>query len=175
MIGLSCKLLLVILLLAEPQVCLAQKKRGSVDTNNNPGPTPSPSPVPTGSGKSSSGGGKSRSVPCPVAPVLVTCGMSGCEISIDGGSPTLIDSTGNFTLSRGKHEIKIQKAGYSPQLITKEVSCQSQKLVPVSLVKLQPNIRIRTQPAEAEVLINGKPGGKSDARGLLSYTATSAR
>lgn len=175
MIALRGKLLLVILIFAGQQVCLAQAERGGVVTNGSPKPTPSPSHVPTGSGKTSSGGGKSRSVPCSSASLSVSCGMPGCEISIDGGSPTVIDETGRFPLSPEKHEIKIQKAGYAPQLVTREISCQSQNHVSVSLVKLQPNIRIRTQPAEAEVLINGKTAGKSDASGVLAYIATSPR
>lgn len=168
------KSFLVILLLAGLQLWLAQKKRGGVVTTNDPRATPSPSPVPRNSGKPTSGGGKS---PCSSAPVLVSCGMPGCEILIEGRNPKMTGESGkeSFRLSTGRHEIKIQKVGYSPQVVSKEVNCQSQNHVTVSLVKLQPNIRIRTQPAEAEVLINGKTGGKSDASGLLSYTAISPR
>lgn len=176
MIASLSKAFLMVLLLAGLQLCLGQTQRGGVVTNS-PRPTPSPSPKPTGTGKQSSGGGKSPSVTCSSAPVFVNCGMPGCEIMVDGGSSRMTGESGkeSFNLSIGSHEIKIQKAGYSPQLVTKEVSCKSQNSVTVSLVKLQSNIRIRTQPAEAEVLINGKPGGKSDASGLLSYAASSAR
>ncbi len=168
--------LVMVLLFSILPLSLTQIKRGGVDRDKKETETTAPTPAPSG-GKRPTGSGRPRQETCESAPLTINCGIPGCEISVDGSVRGVTAETGkaSFHESPGEHKVKIQTAGYSPLLRDIEIKCNSANNFPFTLVKLQPAIRIRTQPAESELFINGATAGKSDANGSFVYSSAHAR
>jgi PEGA domain len=118
---------------------------------------------------------------CEGAELLVRAGgIQGCVVMVDGRSRGLTNDKGELLvegLPRGQRTVAISKQGYNPDSRQLPLACGASETVNLSL-RIQPvRLRIRTSPPEAEVFVNDPPVsvGRSDARGLFEYTATTPR
>jgi len=122
---------------------------------------------------------------CEDGNLVVVCGMSGCEITLEGRESTrskfrpltksITDNLGgvNFQVPGNQsYKVNVFKSGYEsfpPE--TRKVDCDDQQEVKAALKAKPVTLRIRTQPAESDIYFEREqqPTGKSDANGLFSY------
>jgi serine/threonine-protein kinase len=123
-------------------------------------------PVPT---RAASGARNSRKKPVvPVAPVIVPGQMAidstpqGAQVQVDGKTdPTWITP---FTLSGvnpGQHAVAVSKAGYSTDTRTIEVASGTKLFVVTHLAQLLATLAVSSNPAGANVYVDGKDTGKT--------------
>lgn len=118
---------------------------------------------------------------CEGAAVLVRCGgIQGCEVKVDGRMLGLTNDRGELLIegvTKGTHNFAISKQGYNPDSRQLKLDCGASETASLSLRINPVRLRIRTSPAEAEVFTGDPPvsAGRSDARGIFEYTATTPR
>lgn len=141
------------------------------------GGTPSPRPPRTGN----TGPRTPRPVnPAPVcedADLVVVCGMPGCEITINGKDRSVTDDLGGITFQvegNLKYKVHVTKPGYESYDKTEEkLGCADQREVKASLTAKPVALRIRTQPPNCEIYLDGqKQSSGSDDQGLFPYVMT---
>ena len=122
---------------------------------------------------------------CEDSDLVVVCGMPGCDITLEGKesprarfkqlSTVRTDDLGGFTfqvLGNQHYNVKVSKPGYKS--FSKEVGkidCNDQEELKASLLAEPVTLRVRTDPPESEIYLEGQkqPFGKSDAKGSFSY------
>lgn len=112
--------------------------------------------------------------PCEDAELVVVCGMPGCEITIDGRDREATDDRGGIAFQiegNRNYKIRVSKPGYeSFEETVKKLACDEQREVKASLKAHPVALRIRTQPANCDIYLDGnKQSRGSDAQGLFSY------
>lgn len=124
------------------------------------------------------GSGNPRPVnPAPVcedSDLVVVCGMPGCEITLNGTDRHVTDDLGGITFQvegNQTYEVRVSKSGYEPfKPEKKKVGCDDQQEVKASLIAKPVALRIRTQPANCEIYLDGqKQSNESDDQGLFPY------
>lgn len=111
---------------------------------------------------------------CEDSQLAVVCGMPGCEITLNGKDRTVTDDLGGITFQvpgNQQYRIRVTKPGYEEfkETVTK-VGCDDQREVKASLTARPVTLRVRTQPAECDIYLDGQkqPSG-SDSKGVFSY------
>ena len=132
-------------------------------------------------GRGGSGGGSRTggvSTFCEQADLVVRCGMAGCGISIEGRQkPVFTDDSGEvaFSLSgEAQATITVTKSGYETVKQSLKLKCGEENLLAVKLKGQVSNLRIRTSQPDAEVYVNEKLQGRSNAQGEFSFKTTEA-
>lgn len=111
---------------------------------------------------------------CEDSELVVVCGMPGCEITINGKDRNITDDLGGITFQvagNRSYKVKVTKPGYEAfDESIKKLDCDSEKEVKTRLKALPVTLRVRTQPADCEIYLDGQkqPTG-SDAQGHFSY------
>lgn len=161
-------LIVVLVLSVFPAFHRAQDKRGGVEKKQPPPADTAPKPATPQRDRSPKQPGPRR---CEYVSFVVSCGVPNCEISLDGEPPKIAGANGEseFRAEAGPHRVRITKAGYdSLEDLTVVPTCQKPGPFRFPIKPLQSLLRIRTQPAEAEISINSNPQGKSDAQGAFT-------
>jgi hypothetical protein len=112
--------------------------------------------------------------PCEDAELVVVCGMPGCEITIDGRDREATDDRGGIAFQvegNRNYKIRVTKPGYeSFEETVKKLACDEQREVKASLKAHPVSLRIRTQPANCDIYLDGdKQSSGTDSQGLFSY------
>jgi hypothetical protein len=118
--------------------------------------------------KYTAAGKKKQKIQAPVAAVVVPGQLSvsstpaGAQIQIDGQSNaawvTPYDISG---LSPGQHSVAISKQGFATDTRTIDVASGSKSLVSIQLAQLTATVSITSDPAGAEVWMDGRDTGKA--------------
>jgi len=122
---------------------------------------------------------------CEDGNLVVVCGMSGCEITLEGRdsprskfrqlSKSITDNLGGIDFQvpgNQLYKINVFKPGYEPfPPETRKVDCDDQQEVKAALKAKPVTLRIRTRPAESDIYLEREqqPTGKTDANGFFSY------
>lgn len=144
-----------------------------------PRPKPKPRPKDRRDPKEDAGG--EEEVCEEGASLTVRCGgIQGCEVRVDGRLVGLTNDKGEYPadrLTNGAHNISVSKSGYNPDSRRLTLACGPNEAANLNLRINPVKLRIRTSPTEAEVFTGDPPVsvGRSDARGLFEYTATTPR
>jgi hypothetical protein len=121
-------------------------------------------------------GARNGPTPCEQANLVVRCGMSGCGISIEGRrEPVFTDDSGEvvFSLSgESQTTVTVAKTGYETVKQSINLKCDEDNLFPVSLKGQLNKLRIRTSQPDAEIYVNEKFKGRSNAQGEFGYPTT---
>jgi serine/threonine protein kinase len=123
-------------------------------------------------------GGKKKSKQAQVAPTVVPGQLSisstpvGAQIQIDGQTSsswvTPYDIPG---LSPGQHSVVISKAGYASDSRNIEVASGGKSVISVQLAPLTATVAVTSDPAGAEVWMDGRDTGKSTPAQLTTDKA----
>jgi eukaryotic-like serine/threonine-protein kinase len=110
---------------------------------------------------------KAKPPKAPRAPALVPGQLTvnstpgGADVSVDGHNDpnwvTPYDLTG---LAPGPHTVSISKAGYASETRTVDVGSGSKSFLVVQLAQLSATVSITSEPAGAEVFLDGKDTGR---------------
>ena len=100
--------------------------------------------------------------------------MPGCEITLNGKDRSVTDELGGITFQvegNQLYEVRVSKPGYEPFKPEKRrVACDDQQEVKASLIAKPVALRIRTQPANCEIYLDGqRQTNGSDEQGLFPY------
>jgi tetratricopeptide (TPR) repeat protein len=100
--------------------------------------------------------------------------MPGCEITLNGTDRHVTDDLGGITFQvegNQKYKVRVSKPGYDSYDKTEErLGCGDQREVKASLVAKPVALRIRTQPRNCEIYLDGqKQSSGSDDQGLFLY------
>ncbi len=111
---------------------------------------------------------------CEDSELVVVCGMPGCEITLNGKDRSVTDDLGGITFQvegNQKYRVRVTKPGYeSYDKVEERVSCADEREVKAALKAKPVALRIRTNPAECDIYVDGqKQSSGSDAQGLFSY------
>lgn len=122
---------------------------------------------------------------CEDSDFVVVCGMPGCEITLNSKqsnrakfqqlSKTTTDDLGGFTfqvLGNQFYKVSVSKPGYELfESEIRKVACDDQQEMKTSLKAKPVTLRIRTDPVECDIYLEGsrEPNGRSDNKGLYSY------
>lgn len=114
---------------------------------------------------------------CEDGELVVVCGMPGCEITLNGKDRSVTDDLGGITFQvegNQKYKVRVTKPGYeSYEKAEEKLGCADQREVKALLTAKPVALRIRTQPANCEIYLDGQkqPSG-SDEQGLFPYLMT---
>ncbi len=111
---------------------------------------------------------------CEDSELVVVCGMPGCEIILNGKDRNVTDDLGGITFQvagNRPYKVKVTKPGYEPfEETVRKLDCDDQREVNARLRALPVNLRLRTNPADCDIYIDGqKQPLRSDSQGHFSY------
>lgn len=111
---------------------------------------------------------------CEDSDLVVVCGMPGCEITLNGTDRHVTDDLGGIAFQvegNRTYEVRVTKPGYEPfKPEKKRVGCDEQLEVKASLIAKPVALRIRTEPANCDIYLDGqKQSSGSDDQGLFPY------
>ncbi len=85
----------------------------------------------------------------------------GAEVRVDGRSdPSWITPFNLPGLAPGQHSVTVSRAGYAPETRTIEVASGSKSFLVIQLAQLTAAAAITTQPAGAQIFLDGKDTGR---------------
>jgi len=131
-------------------------------------PAPAAEPAPTHVAAAAARGRNAKKKPAaPVAAVVVPGQMSidstpqGAQVQVDGKTdPSWVTPFTLSGLAAGQHSITVSKAGYSTDTRTVDVASGSKAFVASHLSQLMATLAVSSNPAGANVYIDGKDTGK---------------
>jgi tetratricopeptide (TPR) repeat protein len=114
---------------------------------------------------------------CQDSDLVVVCGMSGCEITLNGQEKHVTDDLGGFTFQvagNQSYKVRVTRPGYDSYERTEpKLECGDQRIVNATLNAKPVMLKIRTLPAECDIYLDNQKQPKgSDAQGLFSYLLT---
>ncbi len=87
---------------------------------------------------------------------------AGAQVTVDGRSDPAWITPYNLTgLTPGQHSVVISRTGYSPETRTVDVGSGSKSFLVVQLAATTATLSVSSEPAGAEVFINGRDTGKA--------------
>lgn len=123
-----------------------------------------------------------RTVPkphCEAAEIVLSCGMPGCSVSLDGTYRGVTDQTGQLRLSataNTAHTVSAAKATFEGAEERVTLKCGASKILPLALKRLTVTLRVKTNLPGCDIYLNNSanPVGTSDAQGRFSYQVSPA-
>ena len=105
----------------------------------------------------------SRLPPPTVIPGQLTINSTpeGAEVRIDGRSdPSWVTPFNLPGLRPGQHSVTVARAGYAPESRTIDVASGSKSFLVIQLAQLTAAVAVSSQPAGAQIFIDGKDTGR---------------
>ena len=112
--------------------------------------------------------------PCEAAEIIVSCGMPGCNVSLDGAVRGITDDTGQLRLSAAPntiHSVSATKVNFGAANDKVTLKCGASKIVALTLKRITVTLKVKTNLPGCDIYLNNSPNpvGTTDAQGNLSY------